>query len=393
VKLDFPATKYNDNGLKTMAYRQYLLLVLLFSMLGNFFVPPSQIAIAEAVVDCEGEECIQPYSVVLSPKSVVLGANTVISGHVVPATANTSIDLSYLAPNEVVIVRNISSMFEGEFHDEFMPSIAGRWQVQATWRYNATHAATSEVKYFKVYEGESDIICSISAMSLTKGGMLTITGVIDPQLPDMPVTVKYRRDGEWNHLATMDTTVNGSFSCFWWPLEEGEYRLKAYWSGDNTFSGACSEMLPVIVTSVASNTTQSDPISETDNPVLSVQSNSTIDQLIFDSERKVLSISVSGENGTTGYVQVVLSKALVPDLSKLHVYLDDESVFYNTKSTVDSWILTVEYRHSTHTLKVSLSAHPLGGSVNQLVVICVGFVSAAIFAFLFLTRKPVTLTY
>jgi hypothetical protein len=299
--------------------------------------------------------------------------------------------LTYLSPNEVVIVRNTSSMFEGEFCDEFTPSVAGCWQVQATWRFNSTHAVTSDVKHFKVYEGESAISCSISSLSLTKGSTITITGRLDPPLSEMPIKLKYKRDGEWHQLAAVKTAVNGSFSYLWLPLEEGEYLLKAYWSGDSAYCGACSELLPVLVTSISSNTTQNDPISEEDNPILSVQSNSTISQLIFDSEQKVLSIGVSGEDGTAGYVKIVLTKALVPDLSALQVYLDDESVSYNTESTVDSWILTVHYNHSTHTVKVSLSVNSLW-SGNQLLMISFGLVTAALFTFLLMKNRSIALS-
>lgn len=152
----------------------------------------------------------------------------------------------------------------------------------------------------------------------------------------LPRAIKYKIDGEWYHLATIETTVNGNFSYSWLPSEEGEYLLKAYWGGNDTYCGAYSKILPLIVTSVVSNTTQNAPITETDNPVLSVQSNSTISQLVFNSENQLLSITVSGENGTMGHVKVVLAKVLVPDPLKLQVYLDEESVSYNIESTDDS---------------------------------------------------------
>ena len=384
-------TKYNDNGLNAMLYRKGLLIFLLFSLLGNLCVQMAQIATAEGIVDHDFEVNSQQYGVFISPKSVVLGANIVVSGHVIPANSNATVELTYLSPNEVVIVRNTSSMFEGEFGDEFTPSVAGCWQVQATWEYNATHAVTSDVKYFKVYEGESTISSSISSISLTKGSTTTIMGKLDPPLANIPIKLKYKRDGEWHPLATIETTVNGSFMYSWLPLEAGEYQLKAYWSGDNTYSGAYSELLPVLVTSIASITTQNNPISEEDNPILSVQSNSTISQLIFDSEQKVLSIGVSGENGTAGYIKIVLTKALIPELSALQVYLDDESVSYNTESTVDSWIVTVHYHHSAHIVKVSLSANPLWGE-NQLLVISFGLVATALFTFLLRKSRNIALS-
>ena len=151
-------------------------------------------------------------------------------------------------------------------------------------------------------------------------------------------------------------------------------------------------MLPVIVTAIASNTTEKDPIPEEENPVLSVQSNSTISELVFDSENNLLAITVTGENGTVGHVKVVLAKALVPDPSKLQVYLDDESVSYTTESTGDSWILTIHYHHSTHIIKVSLSA-PSIWSINNLLLGFSGLATAALFTVLLLKRKSITLLH
>ena len=370
-----------------MAYRKGLQIVLLFSIL--LFVQTAFIPIVMAEGG-GGENGGDEYGVFICPKSIMLGANVVVSGYVIPANSNETVELTYISPNDDVIVRNVSTVFEGEFCDEFPPTVTGCWQVQATWRVNATHTATSIVQYFKVYEGESEITCSHNTISLTKGSPINITGQLDPPLSDLPINIKGKIDCEWHHLATVETTVNGSFSYSWMPLEEGEYLLKAYWSGNNTICGSYSKLLPVIVTSVAANTTEKDPIPEEENPVLSVQSNSTISDLVFDSENQLLSITVSGENGTMGHVKVVLAKALVPDPSKLHVYLDEESVSYTIESTDDSWILFVHYHHSTHTIEVSLSAPSLW-NVNQLLVIFSGLVMAALFLFRYVKENSVAL--
>jgi hypothetical protein len=151
-------------------------------------------------------------------------------------------------------------------------------------------------------------------------------------------------------------------------------------------------MLPVIVTAIASNTTEKDPIPEEENPVLSVQSNSTISELVFDSENNLLAITVTGENGTVGHVKVVLAKALVPDPSKLQVYLDDESVSFSTESTGDSWILTIHYHHSTHIIKIALSASSIW-NIQNLLLIFSGLAIAALFTVLLLKRKSIALPH
>jgi hypothetical protein len=99
--------------------------------------------------------------------------------------------------------------------------------------------------------------------------------------------------------------------------------------------------------------------------VFSVTSNSTVSSLTFDSATSQLSFTVSGETGTSGYVQVCIAKTLLPNPGDLRVYLDGQDVTYQIFSKGDAWIVTTEYHHSTHSVVLYLSSDGSSASPNS----------------------------
>ena len=88
--------------------------------------------------------------------------------------------------------------------------------------------------------------------------------------------------------------------------------------------------------------------------VFSVMSNSTLSGLSFDSETKDLSFSTSGPTGTTGYVNVIIPKSLVADISTIKVFVDETAISYTSTSQTDSWTISFTYQQSTHQLRLGL---------------------------------------
>ena len=93
-----------------------------------------------------------------------------------------------------------------------------------------------------------------------------------------------------------------------------------------------------------------------ENQVFSVSSNSTVSSLMFDSTTSQLKFTVSGDSGTTGYVQVCVPKNLLPVPGDLRVSLDGQDVTYQVFSQGDAWIVTTGYHHSTHSVVMALSS-------------------------------------
>jgi hypothetical protein len=164
-------------------------------------------------------------------------------------------------------------------------------------------------------------------------------------LPNVPIFISYSVTGgkAWVPLTSVNTKDKGVFSATWMPDVTGDYLIKAAWDGDATFS----EAVTVVNFAVAAFQEET---------VFSITSNSTLSQLSFDSNSSELSFGVTGENGTTGYVNLYVPKSLITDVSSLKVYLDQNQLSYTYRDSGDSWVVLFSYDHSTHTVTVDLSS-------------------------------------
>lgn len=157
------------------------------------------------------------------------------------------------------------------------------------------------------------------------------------------ITFAYSATGgaTWHDLAYIITGDDGNFSAVWMPTASGNYMIRGTWFSDGVYSGVSSTMNFSVTPNFQ-------------NQMFSVSSNSTLSSLSFDSTTSRLSFTVSGESGTTGYVQVCIPKTLLPNTSTLTVYLDGQDITYHTFSQGDIWIITIEYNHSTHSVIMEL---------------------------------------
>jgi N-acetylneuraminic acid mutarotase len=89
-----------------------------------------------------------------------------------------------------------------------------------------------------------------------------------------------------------------------------------------------------------------------------VQSNSTVTGLAFDTDKQELSFNVSGPSGTTGCTNVSIAKSFLPSIDKIKIFMDKNQVDFDISQTVDSWILTLTYPHSTHKVTIDFFAAP-----------------------------------
>ena len=128
---------------------------------------------------------------------------------------------------------------------------------------------------------------------------------------------------------------------------------------------------------------------------------------MFDSTTSQLKFTVSGDSGTTGYVQVCVPKNLLPVPGDLRVSLDGQDVTYQVFSQGDAWIVTTGYHHSTHSVVMALSSstalptnddavtNPTSGSssldpleISPLVTLPIIVVLLGLVIFLLLRRRP-----
>jgi len=124
--------------------------------------------------------------------------------------------------------------------------------------------------------------------------------------------------------------------------------------------------------------------------VFSVSSNSTVSELIFSSTAREITFTLTGPDGTTGYLDIFISKNLVPNIDDLTIYFDGVEQSYVAISLDNIWYIHLTYEHSTHTLRITLaSASPTYTFTELATKLIVGtmIASVASFTLLALFRK------
>jgi hypothetical protein len=188
---------------------------------------------------------------------------------------------------------------------------------------------------------------STSSSSTFVGFAVNINGTLydfyGSILENEPVVISYTFPGAttWFPISSDITDHNGCYYVQWIPPASGYFTIKAEWAGNATHFGASNNI------SLSSMPYQN-------QYVFSVESNSTIFALAFNTTGWELSFTASGSSGTRGYVKVTVAKSLVANITNIRVYLDGNQTEYTITSIDDSWLLTFNYIHSTHQITVDL---------------------------------------
>ena len=201
-------------------------------------------------------------------------------------------------------------------------------------------------------------IISVSAEpSVTLGTPVQIQGSLTSDgapLTNELVILKYTFAGaeEWCPISSTYTDAYGNYSAQWLNTATGAFTLRAEWKGNGTLLGAFANV-----------TLNSLPLS--DHSVFSVESNSTVTSLTFNSSTSELSFTVSGVSNTTGYVKATIGKELLPNAQDLRVYLDGKQLQYSLKEATDAWLIQFSYSHSTHQVSLVLPTNKSSSLISQ----------------------------
>jgi hypothetical protein len=171
----------------------------------------------------------------------------------------------------------------------------------------------------------------------------TLTDMYGVALKDENVVLYYSVRGVdfWSPIASDSTDNLGNYYVQWIPSATGYFVVKAVYAGNSTYVGTSNNITLSIL-----------PYGN--EYVFSVESNSSISNLNFDTQNTTLSFEVSGAEGTTGYVRVTLAKNLAPDISKLRIQVDSSNCNYVFQETDASWIVSFTYTHSVHQVYINL---------------------------------------
>jgi len=194
------------------------------------------------------------------------------------------------------------------------------------------------------------ISISTSSSSTFVGFAVNINGTLydfyGTSIKKEPVVIYYTFPGvtTWFPISSGITDNFGRYYVQWIPTATGYFTIKAEWAGNTTHSGT-------------SSTITLSAIPYQNQYVFSVESNSTISALAFNTTDWKLSFTASGPSDTKGYVKITVAKSLIFNITNIRVYLDGNQIEYSIVSLDDSWLLTFNYIHSTHQVVVDLDVY------------------------------------
>jgi hypothetical protein len=191
-------------------------------------------------------------------------------------------------------------------------------------------------------------------------------------LVNVPILLSYSvTKGEtWNEITQAYTSIEGHYSAVWMPSATGNYLVNASWSGDSTYPSAKTTVNLAVT-----------PFEE--QSVFSVTSNSTLSTIVYDSTNREFSFTVTGPEGSSGYVDARIARSYVGNSANIKVYVDGNQTDRSVSSTEESWLFHFTYSHSTRTVIIKLSAYsplPFDISLENLIgivavtitIICIG---------------------
>ena len=193
---------------------------------------------------------------------------------------------------------------------------------------------------------QSSLSLSLESQTSLLGFNVNLNGVLKSGttlIDKATILLSYSITGgqTWNDITAVQTSTDGSYDAVWLPAATGIFLVRASYQGVYPYqSSEASLNLSVI------------PYNN--QYVFAVSSNSTVSVLTFDSSSNILSFTVNGPSGTTGFVDMRIAKNLVANIANLKVYIDANNLDYTATSIADSWLLHYSYSHSTHSITVNL---------------------------------------
>lgn len=224
----------------------------------------------------------------------------------------------------------------------------------------------------------TSISLSTSTPSATAGYSVSISGTLldlyGNEVRNETVDLYYAYSGyeSWNLIASVYTGTSGNFGAVWVPLVPSYFVIKAVYAGNYTHV-ECSKNVTMSILPYGTEY------------LFSVESNSTVSSMGFDTNSQTLSFTATGAGGTKGYAKVTAAKSLVPDLTLLRVHVDGVENDYNATDADDSWVLLFVYDHSAHLIEIQLDS-----TVPEFTsVLLVLFMATTLFAAMVYRRKAI----
>ena len=193
------------------------------------------------------------------------------------------------------------------------------------------------------------ISISTSSPSTSVGYRVTISGKLfdkwGENVQDQTIMISYIFTGlqDWIPITSTTTDSLGNYQAVWIPTATGSFTLNASWAGNSTWWG---NTINTTITSLPYG----------NQYMFTVESDSNAQELSFNTTTRKLSFTTTGSNDTQGYARVTIPRNLVASSKNVKAYIDNTPTPCSIASEDDSYVVTLNFAHSTHVVTISLGS-------------------------------------
>lgn len=262
----------------------------------------------------ESEMPLRPIGIIsCTPLSSYIsgGRNVTVLGSITPLHVGAEVDVTYIRPDESMVIRKTLTNATGEYMGTFMPDKVGQWKVTASWAGDEDYeGSTSFPEMFTVGKGTSSILLFVSYPStITLGSSVNLTGGIWPQrFVTINLECSFDEGETWIAFASVNTTWDGDYSYVWTPTLIGDYKVRASWEGDEVCEGSTSSEKSLTVEETEETFWKYVAGRSFD---ITVKCNSTLSDFSFNQTEMMISFQLTGISETVGYCNVSFPKELL----------------------------------------------------------------------------------
>ena len=169
-----------------------------------------------------------------------------------------------------------------------------------------------------------------------------LTDISGNKLDHQLVTVSYSTTGDnWTPIGshTTSTIIKGEYEIQWPNPEYGTIMLKAQWEGQGVYGSVTT----IIFLS---------SLSYLDQNVFFIQSNSVIEDLVFNATNSELRFVATGDSGTKGNVRATIPRNLLDASGAWTILIDGNQVTPKVYVDADKTTIDFSYQHSTKTIQI-----------------------------------------
>jgi hypothetical protein len=180
--------------------------------------------------------------------TVTIGDNVTLRGEVLPIRPGIDVTLQYQTGSGWIEIQTVATDIQGQYTYLWTPSAGGDYQVRAICVEDDTYsAAVSTVQLITVEKLSVNITCTVPPADVEIGDDVSVSGSINPAIPDVTVTLEYIAPDTSTLTRTVTTSTDGSFVDTFRPNATGGWSVGVLWEGDAIYDAATSTFVAITV--------------------------------------------------------------------------------------------------------------------------------------------------